>query len=442
MKSLYLECNSGISGDMTVAALLDAGASEEKLKKALVSIPLKGFSVEISKVKKNSIEVCDFNVRLSQELENHDHDMEFLHPEHHHGHSHHHHEEEHHHDENENHHEHHHEEEQQHHHVHRGLNEIKEIISQVDMEEKARSLALKIFNVLAEAEAKAHGTAIEEIHFHEVGAVDSIVDIIALSVCFESLNVEKVFVPHINEGVGTIHCAHGILNIPVPAVTNIVEKYKLPLSIMNVQGEFVTPTGAAFVACVKTHEKLPETFKIIKCGLGGGKRNYERPSIVRAFIIEHSDEDVTNKSNENTIYKLETNIDDSNGENLGFVMELLFEAGAREVNFIPCFMKKNRPAYFLNVICMGENILELESIIFKHTSTIGIRKIKMERDILDRYVMDVKTQWGNAQVKVCSGFGVKKCYPEYESIKKICKENNLDYNDVYMELKKIGDENV
>lgn len=436
MKSLYLECNAGISGDMTVAALLDAGADEEKLKKALVSIPLEDFSVEISRVKKNAIDCCDFNVRLSQKYENHDHDMEFLHPETH-THSH---EDSHNHEHDHEHtHQHIHEEEHIHSHEHRGLNEIKEIISKVDMEEKARNLALKIFTVLAEAEAKAHGTTIEEVHFHEVGAVDSIVDIIALAVCFESLNVEKVFVPYINEGSGTIHCAHGILNVPVPAVTNIVEKYGIPLSIMNVQGEFVTPTGAAFIASVKTDEKLPENFKILKTGLGAGKRNYERPSIVRAFVIEHSEEKFQKTSDENSIVKLETNIDDSNGETLGFVMELLFEAGAREVNFIPCFMKKNRPAYFLNVICMEEKIPELEAIIFKHTSTIGIRRTKMERDILERKVIEIDSEWGKASVKICSGFGVQKCYPEFESIKKICIENNLDYNEVYTKLKSLGE---
>ena len=259
MKSLYLECKSGISGDMAVAALLDLGADKAVLQKVLDSMPLEGFKTEISRVQKSGIDVCDFNVIL--EHDNHDHDMAYLFGdgsschehahEHEHSHEHeghHHHEHEHHHEHDaqfceehchdygdeahthEHHHEeHHHEHGEHHHHEHRGLAEIQKIIAGTDMTEKARQLALKIFDILAEAESKAHNKPKNEVHFHEVGAVDSIVDIVALAVCFDNLGIDNVIVPEMCEGTGTVRCQHGVLPVPVPAVSNIAAAYKLPV---------------------------------------------------------------------------------------------------------------------------------------------------------------------------------------------------------------------
>lgn len=305
MKKLYLECNAGISGDMLVAALLDLGADRAKLDEALQSIPAKGFTYNISRVSKAGVDCCDFDVVLDAEHENHDHDMSFLHGEavaaqvhsHEHEHCH-----EHHHDhEHEHEHEHHHEHEHchehehdhvhtphehHHHHEHRGLKEVIEIINGTQMSEQARALALKIFDIIAEAEGKAHAVAKENVHFHEVGAIDSIVDIVAIAVCFDSLGVDEVIVPELCEGRGTVRCQHGVLPVPVPATANIMQSFGLNVRLLPVQGEFVTPTGAAAAAALMTTDELPEQFKICAIGLGAGKRQYERPSILRALLIE------------------------------------------------------------------------------------------------------------------------------------------------------------
>ena len=419
-KSLYLECNAGISGDMAVAALLDAGASRSALEEALNSLNIEGFRTEIKRVKKNSIDCQDFNVIL--DTDNHDHDMEYLfgHLESEHSHNK---EEEHTH--NAEHHEHHHN-----HHESRGIAEINAIIDGAKMTDGARELCKKIFTILAESEAKAHGVQVSEVHFHEVGALDSIVDIIALAVCFDSLNITNVYVPYLCEGEGTVRCQHGLLSIPVPAVSNILSSYKIPLSPLHQRGEFVTPTGAAFVAAVRTHTTLPSSFVVQKIGLGAGKRTYEVPSILRAFII-------TEEHSAKKIYKLETNIDDSTGEQLGFVMNELFNSGAHDVFYTPCFMKKNRPAYILSVICDAEHREALESIIFCHTTTVGIRRFEYERTILPRFQVKVKTKWGEAEAKgVTLPTGEARFYPEYESAIKLAKENNVSYEDAFLEIKR------
>lgn len=436
MKSLYLECASGISGDMAVAALLDAGADEAALRKALDSIPARGFTVEISRVKKAGIDCADFNVILDEAHENHDHDMDYLfghetnggYSEHHHGHG------------GADGHEHHHEEKSHahdggHHHAeheHRGMEEITAIINGTDMTDGARSLALTIFGILAQAESKAHGIPAEQVHFHEVGALDSIVDVIAFAVCFDSLNVSRVYVPSLFEGGGTVRCQHGILPVPVPAVAQIAGQYALPLSLSGEPGEFITPTGAAFVAAVRTDGALPRTVRIVRTGLGAGKRAYRRPSILRAFIIEENGEQ--NGIEHDTIIKLEANIDDCTGETLGFVSERLFEAGALDVHFVPCFMKKNRPAYILCVLCDEQTVSQMEKIIFLNTTTIGIRRCEMERSVLPRKIIPVKTKWGSADVKVIDVFGAKRFYPEYESVRALSLENRVDFAAVYREV--------
>lgn len=299
MKKLYLECNAGISGDMLVAALLDLGADRAKLDEALQSIPAKGFTYNISRVSKAGVDCCDFDVVLDAEHENHDHDMSFLHGEavaaHAHSHEHEHCHEHHHDHEHEHCHKHHHDNdhdhvhtphEHHHHHEHRGLKEVIEIINGTQMSEQARALALRIFDIIAEAEGKAHAVAKEDVHFHEVGAIDSIVDIVAIAVCFDSLGVDEVIVPELCEGRGTVRCQHGVLPVPVPATANIMQSFGLNVRLLPVQGEFVTPTGAAAAAALMTTDELPEQFKICAIGLGAGKRQYERPSILRALLIE------------------------------------------------------------------------------------------------------------------------------------------------------------
>lgn len=459
-KTLYLECYSGISGDMTVAALLDLGGDRTVLDKVLRSLPISGFETKISRVVKSGIDACDFDVVLDKEHENHDHDMEYLHGHHHEGH-----ENNHFYDHNHAHedevehfhsHEHNHAHgagsaQDRHHHEYRGIKEITYIIEHSAMTENAKKIALRIFEILAEAESKAHNVPVDQVHFHEVGAVDSIVDIVSVAVCLDNLDVTEVIVPVLCEGRGTVRCQHGILPIPVPAVANIVSANHLYLKMTEVEGELVTPTGAAIVAAVKTKDKLPETFEIRKIGIGAGKRQYECPGILRAMIISQSAETdeakaqseefknpeignnpkAENQETKDTIIKMETNIDDCSGEVLGFVMERLMKAGARDVHYVPVFMKKNRPAWVLNVICKEEDMETLQNIIFEETTTIGIRYSRMERTILPRETRTLPTPWGEVLAKVCTLNGKEQLYPEYESVAQLSREKEIPFAEIY-----------
>lgn len=355
---LYLECSSGISGDMTVAALLDLGADREVLERALKSLPLSGYSIEIKDVYKSGIRACDFHVILDAKHENHDHDMEYLHgtPEHadnehvhdSHEHSIH---DEHTHDSHEHSaHEHAHDshEHSAHEHTHdaRNLQDIIRIIQAGDLSAAAADLAIRIFEIVARAEAKVHGKGMNEVHFHEVGAVDSIVDIVAAAVCLDNLHPDQVVVSTLTEGCGQIRCQHGLIPVPVPAVTAIAEQEGLVLRLTDIQGELVTPTGAAIAAAVRTRETLPEQFRIHRVGLGAGKRAYATAGVLRAMLLEPitKKEDSTDTADRSdtsdSILILETNIDDCTGEALSFTMEQLFAAGALDVFSIPIYMKK------------------------------------------------------------------------------------------------------
>jgi hypothetical protein len=418
-KSLYLECNAGISGDMFVAAMLDLGADQNILRQTLDSIPIDGYEIKIGRVLKSGLDACDFSVLLDQEHENHDHDMQYLHGQEQSHTQEHIHVQEHHHVHDQNHH---------HHHEHRGISEIKHIISHTEMTDQAKELASRIFDILADAESKAHGLPKDQVHFHEVGAVDSIVDIIAAAVCFDQLGIKDVIIPELSEGKGMIRCQHGMIPVPVPATVNIVSAHGIRLHPLNIEGEFVTPTGAAIAAAIKTSENLPEVYEINRIGIGAGKREYERPSILRAMILENQEQ------NQDVIYKLETNIDDCSGEMLGYVMERLLKAGARDVNYMPVYMKKNRPAYQLNVICAEEDMQLMEQIIFKETTTIGIRRMKMERTILPRMIENFQSSYGNVQIKKCKIKDVIRIYPEYESIKQLAESCGISYHDLYQKI--------
>ena len=490
-KTLYLETSSGISGDMFVAAMIDLGADPETLERALNSIPADGFMVEISSVKKSGIACCDFNVILDAAHENHDHDMAYLYgpapvssaapqEEAHHCHCHedeeahhchcHEDEEAHHchcHEDEEAHHCHCHEEEEAHHchchedeeahychghggeephhhhehHHHHGrhLAEILDIIDATDMTDSAKALAGKMFHIVAEAESLAHHMPLEEVHFHEVGAIDSIVDIIAAAVTFDSLGITDVIIPCLTEGRGTVRCQHGVLPVPVPATMNIIEAYDMPLTIMEAKGEYVTPTGAAIAAAICTTHQLPKAFRIVRTGLGAGKRAYtERTNILRAYLIEGN----AMEEGKDEIVKLETDIDDSTGEALGYTIDRLMQAGALDVHYSPVYMKKNRPAWELTVICKKSRMEELEDIIFKETTTIGIREFpSVMRSILRRNQKQVETPFGIAEVKEVALPGERRFYPEYESVKAIAEKNHLPFAEVYHLVKALAEQN-
>lgn len=280
--TLIIDGTSGISGDMTVAALLDLGASEEHLREQLATLPVDGFTIAVTRANKHGIDACDFDIQLAEELENHDHDMAWLYgneatAEHTHEHEHHHHD----HDE--------HEHEHTHEHDHRSLADVTAIIDGSQLSDGAKRRALAIFTALAAAEAKAHGKTPETVLFHEVGAVDSIVDVCSVAICLDDLGIEDIVVESLSEGHGTIRCAHGLMPIPVPAVVNLCQAGNIALTPAPVAGELVTPTGAAIVAALRTSEHLPARYHIEAVGYGAGKRPYEGCSGTLRCLLVHVD---------------------------------------------------------------------------------------------------------------------------------------------------------
>ena len=495
-KTLYLECYSGISGDMTVGALLDLGAREEALREALEALPLNGYEITIGRTKKCGIDACDFDVILEEEEgqeplhhhggEAHTHDHEHGSGNHSHGrHSltaHCHGDEAHTHDDYM-HHEHSHGEkfhdhphthgpeayDHHHDHVHRHYADIMHMLDEAPLKPEVRALAKKIFRIVGEAESRVHACPLEEVHFHETGAVDSIVDIVGAAACAVDLGITETYVSTIYEGQGHVWCQHGRIPVPAPAVAGIAAAEELDLAITNVSGEMVTPTGAAIAAALRTKKGLPKTFVIRKIGMGAGKKDFPHANLLRAMIIEpamnglpagNAVEEPTRSVNadgdsqkngssaqkksssdetEDEIWVLETNLDDCTGEMMGLTMELLLAAGARDVNYTPSYMKKNRPAYQLTVICRKEDREKLEAIIFRETTTIGIRYVEMVRTILPRRTEKRQTSYGEVAVKICEGEGEVRITPEYESIREICRERGLPfqkvYDDVLQELK-------
>lgn len=396
-KLLYLEGASGISGDMTVAALLDLGASREKLDAVLKSMNLEGFEYQVSRKSSYGIAGTDFDVIL------HDH--------HHHEHEH----------------------EHGHHHEHRNLDDVCAVIDRGTMTDGARELAKKIFRIVAEAESKAHGVPVSEVHFHEVGAIDSIVDIVSAAVLIDDLGIRECVVTGLAEGSGYVHCQHGDLPVPVPAVLNIAQAHGIALRTATANGEMVTPTGIAIAAALRTRDRLPAEYKVEKVGIGLGKRDFGRANILRAMILEET-------LDPEQMYVLETNIDDATGEALGLALEKLMAAGASDAHFLPCFMKKNRPAYLLRVIAAAPEIPALERIIFESTTTIGMRKLPVDRTCMDREIRTVELPFGTVSVKRCTWNGVVRNYPEYESVRALAERTGKEFQLVFALAKQAAEE--
>lgn len=438
---LWLGCSAGIAGDMLVGALLDAGADRAAMDRALASLSVDGFEVRVSRVEKAEQDCCDFDVVLDEAHENHDHDMAYLHGEpaagedgtcagavavvaerehtgaaHRHAAVH------------------------RHAHEHRGLAQILPLIDAADMTEGARVLARRTFRILAEAEADAHEVSVDEVAFHEVGAVDSIVDIVAASVLLDSLHIDRTVVPLLIDGCGTIRCQHGVIPVPVPATLSICLSHGLPLSPGHAEGELVTPTGAALVAALEPWTELPEHARELAVGLGAGKRTYEIPSVLRAVLLEAPSGQVrgvgsaslsTETDPPTTVVKLECDIDDCTGEQLAYASDLLREAGAREVHWLPLYTKKGRPAWQLQVICAPEDEAGLQAVVLRETTTIGLRRQVMERVVLPRRLEEVETPWGPVRVKVVQVPGAdERISPEHEDCAAIARREKLPLQDV------------
>ena len=392
-KILYLECYSGISGDMTVGALLDLGADAGYLREELRKLPVDGYELKFGRRLVRGIDAFDFDVML-EESHCHHEDAHIHRPGHH----------------------------------HRTMGEIRDIILASGLSETVKETALKIFSVLAKAEGKVHGKPAEEVGFHEVGAVDSIVDIVGTAICLESLGIRKLVYSDLHEGRGLVRCQHGLMPVPVPAVLELSRAHGLSLRLTDTEGEMITPTGAAILAALAEREEDPlRGRKISGIGIGAGKKEFAHANILRALLLSGEDEEPEETEQ---VWVLETNVDDSTGEALGYCIEQLLRAGARDACCIPVGMKKHRPAYLLQVICDDSRREELENIIFRETTSIGFRRYRQARRVLPREIRIFESSMGPVRVKFCRHLDQTFAYPEYEDVAGIAEKTNKPFREI------------
>jgi uncharacterized protein (TIGR00299 family) protein len=457
MKILYYDCFCGISGDMNLAALIDLGVPKEYLTEELLKLKVASeYEIKIEKASKLGITGTRVDVILKSKLEDNTHILEkalhenkqdeehgYKHPhvhthneEHDHDHKHSHENgelhshphsgEAHHHDENNEKHEHSHEEHdhrQEHH--HRNLKDIEQIINSSDLSAKVKKLSLDMFMKVAEAEAKVHGKDLYEVHFHEVGAIDSIVDMVGAAICLDYLKVDKIMASPVQVGGGFVRCAHGRIPVPAPATVEILKD--IPIKAGIVQFETTTPTGAAILAANVQEFTQKVDFSINKIAYGIGHRDLEIPNVLRVYLGEtESYEEVEEQ------YIIETNIDDMNPELYAYVEEKLFEAGALDVYKTAIFMKKGRPAIKLSVLTNEKVEKAVLQVIFEETTSIGVRKYKVEKIMLNREFSKVKTEYGDITIKKAYYKGkLVKYKPEYEECVSLAKEKNISIDKVY-----------
>jgi len=427
---LYFDCFSGISGDMTIGALLDLGIDQNVFLNELKKLKLDEFEIEIKKGLKKGVSGTDFTVHLLHQ----ETDIDEHQDEHHHGHEHkHEHTHQHHHDHEHKHdHAHHHKHElkHEHHHAHnRNLADIYSIIDESELSEYVKVTSKAIFLVVAEAEAKIHSKSIDDVHFHEVGAVDSIVDIVGAAICIELLKVDEIQCSEINLGGGFVKCEHGVFPVPAPATLEILKS--VPVYSQNAKKELTTPTGAAIVKALCSSFGTFPAFTIEKTGYGLGKRDMETPNVLRVIIG-------TKKLVSNFVM-LETNIDNMNPEIYTYLFPKLLENGALDVFVTPIVMKKSRPANILSVLCKAENVEFIEDIIFTETTTLGIRKYVVDRSELDRRFEKVSTKYGDITLKIAYRNGRSiKFSPEFEDCNKIATATGVPILQIMDEAIKMG----
>ncbi|NEZ47383.1 nickel pincer cofactor biosynthesis protein LarC [Clostridium niameyense] len=428
-KILYYDCFSGISGDMNLGALISLGVSEDYLIKELSKLNINNeFKIKVNEDERKGISGIKADVILTHSHEhNYEHNHEHCHEENQHNHSH----------KNENCHDHHshgeheHDHQHSHNHQHRNLNDINKIIDNSILNDNIKRISKDIFLKVAEAESKVHNKSLEEVHFHEVGATDSIVDIVGAAICLDYLKVDKIMCSKVEVGSGFVKCAHGTLPVPAPATTEILKD--VPVTSGNVPFEATTPTGAAIIKSIVNKFTNDKDFKIIKTGYGiGGKDEGDIPNALRVFLAE----DIIMEK-ENTSIIMECNIDDMNPEFYEYVMDKLFDVGASDVYFTPIIMKKTRPAVKLSVLTNVKFVDKIEEIILKETTTLGIRKYKVEKVMLNREIEKLDTKYGKIDIKNSYYKGeIIKRKPEYEDCKKISLENKVPIREVYKEVYK------
>ena len=394
MRILYLDCGMGAAGDMLAGALVSLLSKEEQESfiKMINNIGVEGVKVSLSDDAKCGIAGKHFKVEIDG-VEEHSHDV---------------HEHEHHHE----HHEHHHE----HHHHGKGPfpKELEAVAEKLDCPNDIQ----KVYELLAEAEAKVHGKDVSEIHFHEVGMKDALIDIASVVYLMNKLKVDKVVVSPVNVGFGKVKCAHGILPVPAPATAELVKG--IPTYAGRFEGELLTPTGAALLKYYADEFSYQPLMNVIKCGYGTGNKNFESANVVKAVLGEVTDELIS----ENVI-ELNCNVDDMSAEDMAYATKTLIENGAKDAFVTPVIMKKGRSGMLLTVLCSAIDKERFVSLIFKHTSTIGIRVKETERIILNRHEETVHTKLGDVRVKYSEGYGVKREKPEFEDLRKLAEENNI-----------------
>ncbi len=385
--NLYFECNMGAAGDMLAAALTDLFEDKKAVIDELNSLSLPHTVVEYEKGESNSISASHIHIVIDGEEEKPD------------GEGHHHH----------------------HHHHGRSLSDICGIIDKLSAPEKVKADAKEVYKIIAEAEAKAHNKPAGEVHFHELGMLDAVADVTICAYLINKLNPERISCSPINVGSGTVKCAHGIMPVPAPATANILEG--VPYYKSEIQSELCTPTGAAVLKYFADEFTDSPSFEnVLRVGLGMGTKKFERANIVRAFLSE----------GESSVTEYSCNVDDMTGEEIAFAAEQIMNAGALDCFVTPVFMKKGRPAYMLTVLCKNSEAESFRDLIFKHTTTLGIRKYTPSRYTLEREFIENS----GVTIKRSSGYGTVKEKPEFEDIKAIATEKNISLFESREQLKK------
>jgi hypothetical protein len=423
MRIAYLDCFSGISGDMFLGALVDAGVSPGLLEKTVTALRL-GARLEISRVSRNGIAATKVDVWVGDEKDRPRTDLSHGHQ---HGQHHHH--------------------EHEHHDAgaagpHRGLKEIREIITRAPLDDSAKGTALAIFEALGAAEAKIHGIELERVHFHEVGAVDAIVDIVCAAVGSRALGVAEWICSPLNVGSGTIDCAHGHFPVPAPATAELLKD--APIFSSGIEAELVTPTGAAIVKVLARRFAQVPPMKIKNIGYGAGSRDFaQHANVLRVLVgekveVEKQHASLHEGSQQETISVLEANLDDLNPQVFGYVLDRLLADGALDVFATPVQMKKNRPGLLLTVLAKPEDAPRLSQVIFAETTTLGIRMREERRQTLLRKSVAVQTPWGAVRMKVASLNGTVANYaPEYEDCRRIAEQHRVPLKQVMQEALRV-----
>ncbi len=435
MKTLYLECGMGAAGDMLTAALLELTDDRQGFVDRMNSIGLPGVKITAEPSVKCGITGTHMRVTVDGEEEEpadaepHDHHHRHEH-DHDHGDDHHH---EHDHDHSDDHHHDHHGHDHGHDHHHASVKDIDELIGGLDVSEKVKADARAVYSLIADAESRVHGRPVTEIHFHEVGTMDAVADVVSVCLLMEMLSPDQVIASPVHTGSGHVHCAHGILPVPAPATALILEG--IPSYGGQVRGELCTPTGAALLKHFVSRFGDRPVMTVQAIGYGMGKKDFEQANCVRAFLGE-------SEGQKQTVTKLECNLDDMTGEDIGFAMEQLFAAGAHDVYTQPIGMKKNRPGILLSVVCRTADADSMAEVIMKHTTTLGIRRQDMNRYVLQRRIETVDTAYGEVRIKYASGMGAERAKPEYEDIAALAREHNEPLNAVREAVREKMQKNV